>query len=505
MQIENSNHFAELRNIEVEVSTNLTNFSKVEYPVLELQEYRKGFTHTVSGMEIPYKFMFNAPRTEVDKDYDLFVTITGLTEFGEKFTNTTEFTARVNKFEDIQINHEFESTNIEGDEDTLVTTLLKNNRVSDIKNVHVTDYVDPRLGFDGVNTRKLTLKADEEVAVYSYMLTAPRINVESGDFFVNTTVKYYDPDYDQEFIQSEESKLTIKPKELRLTVDRTIDNDEVSIGDVLDVKYVITNSEEEETITNIQLYLPMQKDLDIVGSLEYTIPKLRPGESITLPDKHKIKLKHNGSTTVEETRVVYRDIHDTIMFEDTGTDSITIDDESTYAGPAIFVTRELPLDIYANDTVKIKLRVQNKGDESAEVTINESRELMKVTVPARGERTVDYSKIISSVGDYLFEPAIVTYEHQGEKLTTITDTSTAKVEMKVVKFVQVEEIEEEPEEVIVTEITTDIDKIEDIEKSRQLSAKFMIQALSVLAVLGLIVAYLVYKLKGGAAPPVLEE
>ncbi|MFC1754788.1 hypothetical protein ACFL96_15565, partial [Thermoproteota archaeon] len=204
MQIENVNPYGIIKNVEVSVDPE--NFTVFE---------TKSISSIVKdGYWEPYEFMFTAPRTAADQNYDIKVTVTALTEFGERFTNTSEFTVSLNKFDDIEINHEFETTSLEGDEESMIVTNLKNNRLVDIHGVRVWDYIDPRFAVDGVHERMLTLKADEEVDIYSYTVTAPRIGEKDDEFIINTTLSYYDPDYNINITQTKESKMTVEPKEL---------------------------------------------------------------------------------------------------------------------------------------------------------------------------------------------------------------------------------------------------------------------------------------------------
>ncbi|MBU0461857.1 MAG: hypothetical protein KJ574_04700, partial [Nanoarchaeota archaeon] len=497
MQIENINPFGKLKNLKVVVNTSVANFTTKEYSEID-----------AAGRLIPYSFLFRAPRTGVDLDYDMFITITGLTEFGDYFSNSTTFTARVNKFEDIDITHEFESTSLEGDEDSLVTTNLKNNRLVDLKNVNVTEYIDPRFTVEGVHARTMNLKADEDVDAYSYTLTAPRIEVENDTFYINTTVTYYDPDHEMMVTHSKQETMTVKPKELDLTITRTIDDNDADVGDILNIEYTLTNSEEKEIIKDIALYLPLQWEFDIVGPTSYYIERLAPGESITLTDKQKIKPKLNDTHTVDETLAVYYDVYGTRMMKNSSTDSIDIDKPAVYVGPAIFVNRTVPSQMYANESAKIVFRVVNKGNEPATVRINESGQVFTANIPANGERLVDYTAKISTIGTHTFEPALITYEYQGNTFTTISDKDTLSIVQKPVLFVEAGEeappTEEAAAEAAPTGLTEEeIAAAEEAEKKSR--TRLILEIFLIIIVVGFIIAYIIYRTKGEAAPPILEE
>ncbi|MFQ5475009.1 MAG: hypothetical protein ACE5DM_04190, partial [Candidatus Nanoarchaeia archaeon] len=232
IQVQNENAYANIKDVEVRVVTNLTGFDDQNYALMSSR-----------AINVPFDFIFKAPRVEQDTDYDMSVYTDYTTENGEKFSNMTKFTINVKGFEGITINHEFEKTSLEGDEESSVTVSLTNNLLIDIPNVRIKELIDPRFKVKGVLKKNLVLKADEDIDVLSYVLTAPRLSDEES-LKINTTVEYPYQGNDTWITKSDINTMAVKPKELDLSLANTLADTSTSAGSIEYVEYTITNSED---------------------------------------------------------------------------------------------------------------------------------------------------------------------------------------------------------------------------------------------------------------------
>ena len=402
----------------------------------------------------------------------------------------------MNKFEDVTITQELDSTELDGDEEANVLIRVKNNRLVDLKDVQVKDIIDSRFKVEGVHSRNVNIKSGEEIDAYQYQLIAPRL-FQEDNLRINTTVTYYDTDNSTLITLSKGGTIKVVEKTLDLTTSSTTEDTEPYVGDIIDVDYSITNSEDVEAIKDLTLYFPIQEEFELVGPRTYNIANINPGETVEVKGKHKVRPKYNESFQLDDTMIVYHDIYDTVMHENvTG---ITVDaGNSDVIEPLIYAGIEAPKQANKSEPTKVIVRVSNKGREAAEVKLNNSGEIMTVKVPGRSQRLVEFAKTFNELGNKVINPLGIEYTYQDYQFRSLSSEGSTTVIEKPALFTEVKEFVPEPE-TAPTEIT------EEVQEERGVSARFLVEVGIILIIVIAIAGYLIYATRGSAAPPILEE
>ena len=483
LQLENLNWYNKLKDVKIIFDTELIQLKNVNYATIE-----------EGARIIPYSFIFVTPLNTTKTRFDLNILFKYKTEQGECFTNETKFFIDVNSFKNLTINHEFEETKIFGDEKTSLSVFVDNNRLIDIKKVTVEEVIDPSIKVKGITSRTLNIKAEEEIEVYTYELTAP-LTEEQKKLPITTKVSYFDEDYNKLITVEKTSYLEVEPKEYNLQIERTLEED-YEMGAVTDISYLITNSEDEEIIRNINVYFPIQKEYDTIGQTSFRIEELGPGESVELFDEHKIRIKTNESFELEPTIVEYYDVKGTKMIKETDDETISVEDYKKISGPAI-ISHYQNQKIMATEGEKITsmLYLKNIGSETTTAKIYQNGQMISLKVPKNTEKFYDSTKYFTKEGEYKIDEALIMYEWKGSTYTTKSDSSVIYVAPKI-------EATNINEEIIVPSIknlkqeTQEEYVAYDVEKPEVRSWNKIILQLSSLAVLILlIITYMFYKNK----------
>ncbi len=498
---QNKNKFAKLKDVNIEVLTELAGFKKVHYDLIDEE-----------GQKIPYSFVLIPPGLESSKTFETNVSISYENEYGERHYNSTEFDITVQPSKDITI--EWDSSEgevLESGEETEIKVSVNNDRLVDIRGVSVTDTIPPELHVEGVHSNKGKLIKEEETEMYTYRITPPILHKETK-FNITTKVSFFDPDYRRTINITETNTITVEPLRPDISVDITLDEpDEIYPGTLIPVEYRITNDEEEEIVRDIKIHFPIQEEIDLIGPKTFLIDKLDPGEEVTLKDLIRIRPKKaNRSLEWNITRIDYKDNYGNSFHENSSDESIEVE-SARINGPALYLRTIVPEVINKSTEDTIRIQVINEGNAPADVTVQQGDRIWNTSVAAQSTGYADYKVVYDQEGNYTIPDPYATFRFQGLEAHTKGTGATAKVELILPppeeEIEEEEVIVEEKEEIIPEKEEMSFEQYEEQQRKRQMQAmmRYGLAGLIVIIMLIIVAAYIGYQRRKGPSEPFMEE
>ena len=254
------------------------------------------------------------------------------------------------------------STVDEGKEAT-VTVQVKNDRNTRIDNISVSEIFHSNIGPRGTTSTIIeNISQGNTVTAYTYTITGPDV-INETTFNVSTEAKYTKDD--EEYIFTKALDIKVIPKKLKISVSKSISDENIYVGEIVKVRYKIEN-EEEEAAKNLRLVFTDNQKVDTINNYEFFIERLNPGEDIII-EKEEIRPKNVEEKMIIGTSILYYQDMQGAQFS-TVSSSLTMKIQGTYIqGPVILLEKKSNIyDILRADEVEITITAKNIGDELAD-------------------------------------------------------------------------------------------------------------------------------------------
>ncbi|MBW2964168.1 hypothetical protein KY363_01800 [Candidatus Woesearchaeota archaeon] len=497
---QNLNKYSKLSGVDVKVYTEIAGFRDVRYTEIEEQ-----------GRVIPYSLILIPPNSAYSTEYPMNISVSYTNDYGEKKYNSTEFRVNVKSAKDITIKLESsEGEVLDGGEETEMTVTVKNDRLVDIRDVRVEDFIPADLKPEGVHAKSVKLNKESETVTYKYRITPPVVHNKTY-YNITTTVTFFDPDLKTTLNYTEVTELTINQLKPSLNLEVTLDEPtDVYPGVMIPVEYTISNDEVNEIVRDITVYFPIQQEFDLVGPTSVYIDKLDPGEKYTVKNLVKLRPKIvDDNLRINMTTASYYDNYGNIFEENSSSDSIEVQ-PALVTGPLIFITTKVPQVINKSNPGTITIEVMNNGSAAADVTVGAGDHIWNVSVPASSSRDVQYTVKYDEEGNYTLPEPNATFKIQG--LDAHTKGYGANVTVKMLlgpaaeeeaaaekKVEAAAEIEEEPEEMSFAEY----EQIKNEEMVKRI-IRYSIVGAIIIIVFVLIMFYIGYQRRRAPTAPIME-
>jgi len=404
--LKNPSSIIKLKNIKIQYNTTLLNIP---------DSYISEINTTSSQLVLNRAFTIPFVTSKTSYPFNLIVRYE--TEFGESFDKIFEYTLNVEPTAGLTITHDISKTTVEEGEEFTITTKIKNERNKDIKNVKVVDTTHSDFVKEGMNSAIININAHNEVSVYSYKVTAPKV-IKDTDFIFKTTASYSEENIT--YVYEKESTIRVTPKRLELDITRTIEPSTIFMGQIADVNYIISNPETER-IQNIRLKFPLEQIFDLVGNDSYFVDKLEPGETIKINNKHNIRAKLNGTQILPPTLFIYEDSDGNVF--DKNSSSNQIDIKYSYIPSASFFIEKSVLNqnIIKGEPLKIVVKIKNVGTEKGKIDVYDLNNNWSLEIEPQNYEFISYELNITRTGKLKLEPTVGIYEILNKTVKTISN------------------------------------------------------------------------------------
>ncbi|MFH0874396.1 MAG: hypothetical protein V1859_00525 [archaeon] len=344
------------------------------------------------------------PDVNTTIEYPLKVNISYYSEYGEYFSLQKNYMLIVEPINKIQILKTISPATIEENEIAEVTVELLNDRATDVKNVLVEDIVPGEFSVEGVTTAFVDLAKSERKKIYSYKIKTGTVLNETI-YLLNTTVKYGEEGIS--YVFTDNSLLTVSPKSLRLSAEKSVQKSECYLGELLNVKYTIENIESEPAFDLI-LESTENNYVDTINYFNQTIAKLNPGEKIVF-EKEYIRPKKEGSIIIDGSVLHFKDKNGRI--ENITTSSFTLSaKDSKIEGPAIMLIKSSSaFSANLNTIIEITLSAQNIGNEKGDFRIVDGNKEWKIALDPKQEWKTLYNISLDFIGEMEVNEAFAYY------------------------------------------------------------------------------------------------
>ncbi len=420
--LQNLNPYAELRNVHANISTG----GLVYLPDVFLDSMAAG-----EQVLLADKY-FYAPKVTAGTGYVIQTNASYFTEFGDNFSAAFKDTATVLPIQAVDLSQTASRTTAKAGDDIEVTVLIRSSRTTTLRNVQVFDNVSSEFLVFGKNQAVIEVPSKGTVTAYTYKLRVNHVG-RGVIFYVNTTMKYsdaynsdayFDP---QGYESTKVSAIAIEPESLSLTMTRAVSESTTYVGQVFNVRYIITNTETDKVARNIRLKLPLAYGLDLVNSTEpVLISELAPGESVVLADAEKLRAKFAGSVDFPMANLEYENIYgDQYAVNGTST-SLSVTDNYV-KGPVILIEKLAPQSANNTDHFGVQLKVTNAGTEPTVVLVEDEGKQYVVSVQNKTEYLINESVKYTNAGKQALAQATATYSGSGIVFKTASKPATIEI------------------------------------------------------------------------------
>ncbi|MBI2143796.1 hypothetical protein HYU17_01430 [Candidatus Woesearchaeota archaeon] len=420
--LQNLNPYTELRNVTVNISTDL----------LYLPDAFFGTVAPQQQILLADKY-FYAPQVNKSTGYIITSNVTYFTEFGDNFSAAFKDTSTVVQTQQVELLKAVSKLSLKPGEEAEVTVSVKNSRLATIKSVYVEENISEGLIVTGKSHAAIDVKSKGTGQAYSFKAKAPAHNQQRITLYVNSTMKYSDryssDSYNdpKDYEKTEVTAITIEPESLPLSVVRVIDDTDIYAGELFDVKYKITNTAKDKAARNIVLKIPLDYEFDLVGAEENTtIPLLNPEEVIFVANLDKRRPKLSGSAGLAKASIRYENIYGD-EYVVNGTETGLSIKENYAKGPAVIVDKVAPQKANNTDFFEVQLKIRNIGSEDAEVLVEDEGSKFSVAVPVDATYTHNTALKIPSQGKAELRQAKATYKHGSETYRTASNAVLVEI------------------------------------------------------------------------------
>ena len=410
--LQNLNPYVSLRGVAANISTGL-----VYLP--------DAFLDSMAPLEqklLVDKFFF-APNLSGTTGYVLETNVSYLTEFGDNFSKIFRDTATVLPSQGVVLDQVVSRTGLKAGEEAVVTVTVRNQRLTRINNVYVTDNVSSEFQVIGKNFAMIAAGSKENVNAYTYKIKVPHIGMGTV-LYVNTTLTYSDA-YNSDsyfepgqYVITKVTQVSVEPEPIPLTISRVIDDSSgIYAGEQFYVKYAITNTANDRVAKNIVLKLPVTYEFDIIDSADVEIPTLDPGESIAVSSSDKRRAKLVGNVVLKRAVLEYENIFGDKYAINSSDTSLTVKEKS-FSGPVILLEKLAPKSVNNTDDFTVQLKVKNTGTAGADVAIDDEGKHFVVSVQNGTEYSLNTTARHSIPGNIQLPQALATYSYKGSVFKT---------------------------------------------------------------------------------------
>ncbi len=356
--VQNPNQYVVFKNVNMTFFTNLTYVENVILP------YLNG-----SSQRIPVNINFKAPFVESTASYPFNININYSTEFGDYSYATLRKSISVRSPETPYITYVLTpSGNIESKDEFTVKVQVRNPRKTGINNVKISTKVLSAFKVSGVPDVITNINKAATLDAYELKLTAPRTLFDKTYVF-NTTVSYVDEATGKTIFTYKEQSLKITPKQIKLSYNRRVSDTKIFKNKVLQLDHLITSNDDEE-FKNLVITFPVQKYVDVIGSVNHAVNEISPGESMTLTGIEKIRVKEKDSIVLEPVTIRYQDLGGEYSNSTFG--AISLGMASGYSedmGPSLVADKKISvskIDRSQDQNVSVVILLRNIGDAIAD-------------------------------------------------------------------------------------------------------------------------------------------
>ena len=449
--IQNLNPTLKIKNVDVNISNDV-----FEIPSVFIDEMDKSEQRKIVDIKV------RVPVVDASKSSTLSIFINYETELGENFTEDSENTIDINVPSNLELTQTADKSSVQGGEEIEIKVEVANDRNDDVKNVKVFDIVPEEFKISGETSKVIDTTSKETTTAYIYKLTAPIVS-EIQIYEINTTIQYVTNL--SNITNSKITTITVNPKDVKLGVTKKIPSN-VYLGQTSNIDYTINNND-DESIYDIIIFFPKQYEFDLVGKKEYNIDRLDPGESLNVNGQERIRAKLNGSISVAETLVTYRDNLGALYGLNTSEQTITIKPGFIH-GPAILVNKTISkTNVTSQEDVKITMNFVNIGDTEIQVLVKDLGKKWMANLPSKSEKNIMYETKINASGNYILPRTELSFSYLNEEYFAfsnderifVTWIEPPKEEVKEEQYT-----EEENKEVSTKEEEEKQEETESIEK-----------------------------------------
>lgn len=421
MWVQNLNQYVALKDVLVNISTDLTYVPDAFLERMEPQE---------QALVVDKKFY--APAVEKSAGYVLSAGVSYFTEFGENGTAKFKDTVTVMSMQEASLTAVASPTTVKANEDVEFSVSVRNPRLANLKNVNVADNVSDQFTVLGKDYATVEVKSKETITVYRYKLKAPNVDKEIV-LHVNTTMMYSDTyasfryESPQAYVTTKVTEIKVEPETLPLSVARTFDDSSIYVGEMFHATYKITNEAKDKVARNIVLKIPLDYSLDSIGGGDsVTVPQLGPGETIAVANLDKRRAKLSGTAELSEPSLEYENIYGNRYFVNGTATSLPVK-ESYLHGPLVLVERVVPQKTNNTDSFSTQLKVRNVGTETANVTVEDEGKLFVIIVQNGTDYLLNSTKRYSAPGKVNLPQAKAAYSYNGVVYRTASKASQVEI------------------------------------------------------------------------------
>ena len=494
---QNLNAFSDISDVNFWIVSDLANFSRKHYGRIEKEK-----------QVIPWSLDLVPPMIPEDKTFKLNVSSSYRNSMGMRVYNSSEFEFNVKAFVPISISHDSnEGFVLESKEKTAFSVKIKNDRLVDLKDVSVKDSIPKVFDVRGVTSNNLKLPKEEDTEVYKYEITAPLVT-EKERFNITTSVHYFDEDLKKEMNYSKTSTITIIPRSPSVDLEWTFDEpSDLQAGSLISASLKITNNDDEESVRDLNVKFPVQRNFDLIGPKTLFVPKLDPGESVKLVDKVQFRPKVRASGNIGPVLVSFSDQYGNEFNASKSEPLSDVVEGGKVNGPAVFLSQVVSPVVNISAPFKVTIEARNLGNEVAKATVTAGKadtlnklKIWNVTIPPYGLKTFEYELEYDAAGNYSLPEAVARIDYYGRDMYTASAERKVEVTLLTPETPVPEAVTEpipkvEVEEPI-NETISDIEKTLDDVEMRKTKVRMLLTLGGIAAIVLIIVVLYIFWRKG---------
>ncbi len=429
--VRNENNYSDIKNLILRLNSTL--FPYDEYKLSTLGEEARAKVASVT---------LKMPDVESTQTYKFTANLTYQTEYGDTNSEKIERTIIVEPIKKLIITKIMSPSTLDEGKEATVTVQIKNDRNTRIDDISVSEIFHGNVGQRGTTSTVIeNISEGQTVTAYTYTVKGPDV-INETIYNVTTEAKYTKDG--QDYLFTKVLNIKVIPKKLKVTVSKSVSDEDVYIGEVVKVRYKIEN-EEEEAAKNLRLVFTDNQKVDTINNYEFFVERLNPGEDIVI-EKEQIRPKVVEDKMVVGTSILYYQDMQGAQFS-TVSSSLTMKVQSTYIqGPVIWLEKKSNLyDIQRADEIEITITARNIGDEATDVLIIDGDNSWNKQIHPNKEEIIQYKTRYYEPGEYTLPKVYGYYDYLGNEYRATSDVIKIKVTDVNIP------VEEKKEEVVVQE------------------------------------------------------
>ncbi|MFH1849192.1 MAG: hypothetical protein ABH879_03305 [archaeon] len=366
------------------------------------------------------KLQFQVPMlTETLMD-NVSMTGTYRTAYGEALNfSVSEKVELVPQNSPVKITKTIVPARIGGSENTTIKVWVENLGSSALKNVEVTDEYPPHLRkLFGKTSAVISLGPHEKTAVYQYYLEAP-MRIERNNNSIITTAKLDIHGYPAT-VYATESLWLNGPLRPALDFTAAVPSG-LETGIAGKISFAVENLH-TESISDVNVQIPYSRGIEYIDRPSVRYSEIPAGEKRTF--SLSVRVNQPGNLVASQASVYYRDIYGNPFNQSLTIPGMTAVQaiSNMSGGPLIIVDRRAEHEeVPADNEVNILIGIQNIGDAATDVKIDDQGHFFTVLAKPGEQRQIKHSVSFASPGEYILDPALISYSSEGKEYVTITD------------------------------------------------------------------------------------